>query len=169
MRRIFSNIYAADKFLLCWNDKGICNGVLFLFLAKYVRKRIVTKNHRNLVQLYHIGLYCFLNIYFSFLNIISYFKQCESVGKTRCMKVYYEQLVLHPEGQIKRILQFLEIPWNNSVLHHEELVGKDISLSKWIIFSKIFVEFFIFYEVGLGIGTRCWVFILLLNSLCISW
>lgn len=44
--------------------------------------------------------------------------------------VYYEQLVLHPEREMKRLLSFLDLPWNTSVLHHEELIGKDISLSK---------------------------------------
>lgn len=56
------------------------------------------------------------------------FKQCESVGKIRYMKVYYKKLV--PEDQIRRVPQFLEISWNDSVLHHEQLIGKDISLSK---------------------------------------
>ncbi|CAD6185853.1 unnamed protein product [Caenorhabditis auriculariae] len=55
--------------------------------------------------------------------------QCDLVG-SRCMKVYYEQLVLHPEAQMRRILEFLDLPFNESVLKHEELIGKDISLSK---------------------------------------
>ena len=44
--------------------------------------------------------------------------------------VYYEQLVLHTEREMKKLLEFLELPWNSSVLHHEALIGKDISLSK---------------------------------------
>ncbi|KAJ1372825.1 Protein-tyrosine sulfotransferase 1 [Parelaphostrongylus tenuis] len=55
--------------------------------------------------------------------------QCSRVGD-KCLKVYYEQLVLHPEPQMRRILEFLKIPWNDSVLHHEEYIGKDIKLSK---------------------------------------
>lgn len=46
--------------------------------------------------------------------------------------VYYEQLVLHPEKEMRKLLEFLNIPWNSSVLHHESLIGKDISLSKLI-------------------------------------
>ncbi|PAV79484.1 hypothetical protein WR25_09237 [Diploscapter pachys] len=61
--------------------------------------------------------------------ISTMYNQCQAVGD-RCLQVYYEQLVLHPEPQMRRILDFLELPWNNSVLHHEELIGKDISLSK---------------------------------------
>ncbi|VDN25209.1 unnamed protein product [Cylicostephanus goldi] len=30
---------------------------------------------------------------------------------------------------MRRILDFLEIPWNDSVLHHERFIGKDVSLS----------------------------------------
>ncbi|EGT45552.1 hypothetical protein CAEBREN_13290 [Caenorhabditis brenneri] len=54
--------------------------------------------------------------------------QCEQVGPN-CMKVYYEQLVLHPEAQMRKISEFLDIPWDEKVLHHEQLIGKDISLS----------------------------------------
>ncbi|VDM67094.1 unnamed protein product, partial [Strongylus vulgaris] len=54
--------------------------------------------------------------------------QCDAVGD-KCLRVYYEQLVLHPEPQMRRILKFLDLPWNSSVLHHEQFIGKDISLS----------------------------------------
>ncbi|VDM60535.1 unnamed protein product [Angiostrongylus costaricensis] len=56
-------------------------------------------------------------------------EQCTTVGD-KCLKVYYEQLVLHPEPQMRRILDFLKLPWNESVLHHEEYIGKDVKLSK---------------------------------------
>uniref|UniRef100_A0A0N5A9A6 Protein-tyrosine sulfotransferase n=1 Tax=Syphacia muris TaxID=451379 RepID=A0A0N5A9A6_9BILA len=62
--------------------------------------------------------------------ITTMYQQCQSVGGYRCLMVYYEQLVLHPEEQMRRVLNFLDIPWNESVLHHETLIGKDISLSK---------------------------------------
>ncbi|CAJ0600193.1 unnamed protein product [Cylicocyclus nassatus] len=55
-------------------------------------------------------------------------EQCNAVGD-KCLRVYYEQLVLHPEAQMRRILDFLQIPWNDSVLHHERFIGKDVSLS----------------------------------------
>jgi protein-tyrosine sulfotransferase len=44
--------------------------------------------------------------------------------------VYYEQLVLHPEKEMRRILEYLGLPWNENVLKHEELIGKQISVSK---------------------------------------
>ena len=48
------------------------------------------------------------------------------------MPVYYEQLALHPKEWMVRILKFLDIPWNDSVLHHEDFIGKPggIGLSK---------------------------------------
>lgn len=50
-------------------------------------------------------------------------------------QVYYEQLVLHPEEWMRKILKFLDIPWNDSVLHHEEFINKPngVSLSKYVI------------------------------------
>ena len=60
------------------------------------------------------------------------YNQCREVGPSRCFMVYYEQLVLHPAEWMRRILEFLDIPWNESVLHHEELINKPggVSLSK---------------------------------------
>jgi protein-tyrosine sulfotransferase len=57
-------------------------------------------------------------------------EQCDQLGPTKCFMVYYEQLVLQPKKTIQTILKFLDLPWTDSVLHHEELVGKKIALSK---------------------------------------
>ncbi|XP_055587575.1 protein-tyrosine sulfotransferase [Uranotaenia lowii] len=59
-------------------------------------------------------------------------EQCKEIGKDRCMIVYYEQLVLHPEEWMRKILNYLDIPWNDSVLHHEEFINKQngVALSK---------------------------------------
>ncbi|VDO36552.1 unnamed protein product [Onchocerca flexuosa] len=56
------------------------------------------------------------------------YEQCRAIGKKRCLMVYYEQLVLHPEQQLRRVLDFLNIAWSDLVLHHDKLIGKDISL-----------------------------------------
>ncbi|KAI5139953.1 protein-tyrosine sulfotransferase 1 isoform X2 [Manis pentadactyla] len=60
------------------------------------------------------------------------YNQCMEVGYKKCMLVHYEQLVLHPERWMRTLLKFLHIPWNQSVLHHEEMIGKagGVSLSK---------------------------------------
>ncbi|KAI5695247.1 hypothetical protein M8J75_013224 [Diaphorina citri] len=52
------------------------------------------------------------------------YQKCLRVGPSRCMVVYYEQLVLHPEKWLRRILQFFDLGWNSSVLHHEEMINK---------------------------------------------
>ncbi|KAH8344877.1 hypothetical protein KR067_009746 [Drosophila pandora] len=59
-------------------------------------------------------------------------EQCRDIGKDRCMMVYYEQLVLHPEEWMRKILKFLDVPWNDAVLHHEEFINKPngVPLSK---------------------------------------
>jgi protein-tyrosine sulfotransferase len=58
------------------------------------------------------------------------FSQCVDMGKDTCLPVYYEQLVLHPEKELRNIFQFLKIQWNDAVLKHEEFIGNEISLSK---------------------------------------
>lgn len=56
--------------------------------------------------------------------------QCLQLTQKKCMMVYYEQLVLQPKVTIQNILQFLNLSWVDEVLHHEELIGTRISLSK---------------------------------------
>ena len=58
--------------------------------------------------------------------------QCVRLGLERCLPVRYEQLVLHPESSMKYILDFLGLPWDENVLHHQDFVNKPggVSLSK---------------------------------------
>ncbi|XP_068600856.1 protein-tyrosine sulfotransferase 1-like [Brachionichthys hirsutus] len=59
------------------------------------------------------------------------FSQCRAAGESRCLPVRYERLVLHAEEEMKKLLHFLQLQWDPSVLHHEELIGKagGVSLS----------------------------------------
>lgn len=64
-------------------------------------------------------------------NIIEHmYAQCIELGPEHCLPVYYEQLVLHPEKTMRNILGFLNITWNEAVLHHEKYIGDEVSLSK---------------------------------------
>ncbi|KAF7697153.1 tyrosylprotein sulfotransferase 1, like [Silurus meridionalis] len=60
------------------------------------------------------------------------YEQCQAAAKGSCLPVHYEQLVLNPEVVMRKLLQFLELPWDQAVLHHEQLIGKagGVSLSK---------------------------------------
>lgn len=62
----------------------------------------------------------------------SMYDQCLRVGKQYCLPVFYEQLVLHPKEWMEKILTFLDLPWDEAVMHHEEHIGKPggISLSR---------------------------------------
>lgn len=62
----------------------------------------------------------------------SMYEQCKSLGPKICHPVYYEQLVLHPEQTLRGILNFLQLPWNGTVLHHEEFINQPdgVELSK---------------------------------------
>merc|ERR1719414_2400958 len=59
-------------------------------------------------------------------------EECKELGPDHCLKVPYEQLVLHPRKWMENILEFLELPWTEDVLHHEKQINKanGISLSK---------------------------------------
>ena len=64
--------------------------------------------------------------------IATMFGQCQQLGSEKCMMVHYEKLVLFPEEMTRKILEFLDIPWSDNVLHHEDFVNKTdgIKLSK---------------------------------------
>ncbi|XP_022101128.1 protein-tyrosine sulfotransferase 1-like [Acanthaster planci] len=66
------------------------------------------------------------------LAVENMYNQCMQLGPDVCLPVFYEKLVLHPEEWMRKILAFLDIPWDDNVLHHEDTVGKPggISLSK---------------------------------------
>ncbi|PIK47713.1 putative protein-tyrosine sulfotransferase 1 [Apostichopus japonicus] len=64
------------------------------------------------------------------LAIESMYNQCLEVGPDWCMPVFYEQLVLHPEEWLRSIVKFLDLDWDSAVLHHQDYIGKEISLSK---------------------------------------
>ena len=55
--------------------------------------------------------------------------ECERAGRAACLPVNYEQLVLQPMKWSRIILEFLQLPWNSSVLNHEQFIGDKISLS----------------------------------------
>lgn len=64
--------------------------------------------------------------------------QCTNVGSTRCMSIRYENLVLRPRTTMERVLEFLNVPWHEGVLHHEEAIGQPggVSLSRSVYLLK---------------------------------
>jgi protein-tyrosine sulfotransferase len=64
------------------------------------------------------------------LRMESQMSQCVTLGEAVCLPVYYEQLVLHPEKEIRKIFDFLGIRWDNAVLNHEKYIDKEIVLAK---------------------------------------
>ena len=55
---------------------------------------------------------------------------CISIGSRYCLRVRYEDLVLHPEKTIRNVMLFLGEDWTNDLLKHQEHVGGKISISK---------------------------------------
>ncbi|KIH63985.1 hypothetical protein ANCDUO_05709 [Ancylostoma duodenale] len=44
-------------------------------------------------------------------------------------KVYYERLVQRTRDEARRILNFLDVPWSDDVLRHEEKIGTEVKLN----------------------------------------
>ncbi|XP_077976174.1 protein-tyrosine sulfotransferase A-like [Styela clava] len=76
--------------------------------------------------------------------------KCEELGKKYCLLVKYEQLILKPVTQTKRIFKFLGIPWNDEVLHHERHINKSL-----ILRSEEYVSEDLFKPLHLN-GLKSW-------------
>ena len=102
----------------------------FLLMIRDARATVHSVDSRYI----NSGGYQIKNLRENFLNwnnlIEKMYSQCVSIGSDRCLPVYYEQLVLHPERELRKILAFLNLPWNDNVLNHEKYIGSKISLSK---------------------------------------
>lgn len=57
-------------------------------------------------------------------------KECTNMGPDRCFRVPYEQLVLQPNKWLPKILEFLDLPWHDAVLQHQNFINNEISLSR---------------------------------------
>lgn len=55
---------------------------------------------------------------------------CSMLGKNRCLEVRYENLVKSPKVWMQVILEFLNVPWNDNVMHHEQFINSEVSLSR---------------------------------------
>ncbi|VDO61482.1 unnamed protein product [Haemonchus placei] len=44
-------------------------------------------------------------------------------------EVYYERLVQRPSDEARRILHFLDVPWSDDVLSHQDKIGDEIHLN----------------------------------------
>ena len=51
-------------------------------------------------------------------------------NRKRCLMIHYEDLVSNPRLWMTNILNFLNIPWHDNVLHHHELINSEVLLSK---------------------------------------
>jgi len=51
-------------------------------------------------------------------------KVCNKLGDSRCLRVQYEQLVLHPRAELVRLLDWLHLPWDEAVLSHHQKINK---------------------------------------------
>ena len=61
--------------------------------------------------------------------------QCTQINRKytelHCLQVFYDNLILDTESELKRVFEFLRIGWDSRILHHEQIVDNgEIKLSK---------------------------------------
>ncbi|KAI0235609.1 Protein-tyrosine sulfotransferase 2 [Lamellibrachia satsuma] len=112
-----SQMFPNSKFLLLIRDgRAVVHSIIS---RKVTISGFNLKSYRNCLQKWNQA-------------IETMYYQCVHLGRHRCMPIYYEQLVLQPEATMHAILEFLDVPWNDVVLHHEMYINKPggVSLSK---------------------------------------
>lgn len=57
----------------------------------------------------------------------------------RCMPVYYESLVQEPEKWMRRVYDFVGLPFNRDVLRHQEFINKRIRLSRSVLSKSVLI------------------------------
>lgn len=62
-------------------------------------------------------------------NIDSY-NQCITAGEDYCLILRYESLVTNPGIEIRKMISFLGVEWNDRVLNHEKYVQSEVKMSK---------------------------------------
>ena len=110
-----SSIFPQGKFLLMIRDaRAVIHSVIN---RKVTITGFSANDYRHNFQLWNKGMEMM-------------YDQCQIVGSNKCLMVFYEKLVLQPRKTIETVLKFLELPWTDDVLHHEQLIEIRISLSK---------------------------------------
>ncbi len=52
--------------------------------------------------------------------------QCRRMGKDICTQIFYENLILNPEKELKELMEFLNEKWDDALLNHEKYIGDKI-------------------------------------------
>jgi protein-tyrosine sulfotransferase len=63
-------------------------------------------------------------------NVEIMFKECLKLGSKQCVHVFYEELVLNSLREIKKILKFLDVRWDEAILNVLKDKEENIDLSK---------------------------------------
>lgn len=65
------------------------------------------------------------------------YRSCQRIGEKFCHTIRYEELVVDPEPHLRKLIKFLDLPWIDELLHHDELISKKkLSISKDPIYKK---------------------------------
>lgn len=105
------DIYPNMKFILLVRD---VRGVSFSFVNRL--KRYNSSDY--------IGMFRDWNA-----KVRTFKQNCDAVGPDRCMIVRYEHLILNKTLTLKKLTEYLKIPWSDSILNHEKFIGNRIQIS----------------------------------------
>jgi protein-tyrosine sulfotransferase len=109
LQKFFPNM----KFILMVRD---IRAVMHSFLWRIKSKQSLSIHPDSLIQNWNT-------------NVDQYVRDCKSLGPSGCLIVVYEQLVEHKERTLKKIVEFLNVEWADSMMNHEKFVGDRVLLS----------------------------------------
>lgn len=120
--------YAAARGKVCWVEKSPVNAHHVGLLAElWPRARFI-----HLVR-HPLGVCASLReLRYSLDEAVEYWRETHAallawepaLGADRYFRIHYEELVAHPESELRRLTGFLRIPWEPDLLrHHERAYG----------------------------------------------
>ena len=106
--------------------KEIFPNMKFILLMRDVRG--VSYSFVNRLKRHNISHY--VGIFHDWNAKVKMFRQsCKAVGSNSCMIVYYEHLILNKMLTLKKLTEYLDIPWSESLLNHEKYIGDRVQIS----------------------------------------
>ena len=97
----------------------------FIYMVRDPRDAVISYlKHRN------VSISKYFDEYLQKWNLINsiYYEKCKIIGEKYCIIIKYEHLVNDKQNTIKKVIQFLNITWNDEFLNHENYVGTKIMI-----------------------------------------
>ena len=80
--------------------------------------------------------------------------QCNKIGSNNCLKIRYEDLVLHTEEILRKVIKFLDLEWNTELLRHHLHIDREVNLAHKGVWNMRNVVSYLNLIIYMGVYTQ---------------